>query len=186
MCNFAKELGISDSNDWEEKALKRKETMINLMQNETGLLLDYDFVNETHSKVLSSASFYPLFAGLADEKNVISLISNLHRLETEYGVLSTEKNELKGNYQWGYPNGWACLQYIAVMGLDKYGYKAEAKRIAQNYIKLVGEEFERTSNLWEKYNVIEGNVNVTNETNRMPAMMGWTAGVYLSALKYLQ
>lgn len=38
--------------------------------------------------------------------------------------------------------------------------------------------FEKTGCLWEKYNVVEGSINVTNEYE-MPAMMGWSAGVYL-------
>ena len=39
--------------------------------------------------------------------------------------------------------------------------------------------FEETGNLWEKYNVVEGNANVITE-EKMPPMMGWTAGVYLA------
>lgn len=45
--------------------------------------------------------------------------------------------------------------------------------------------FEETGNLWEKYNVVEGNINVSNEYE-MPAMMGWTAGVYLELKEYAQ
>ena len=44
--------------------------------------------------------------------------------------------------------------------------------------------FDETGNLWEKYNVVEGNINVSNEY-KMPAMMGWSAGIYLAASEYL-
>ena len=109
----------------------------------------------------------------------------MDRLESEYGILTCEKNDAEGIYQWDYPNGWACLQYIAMVGLDRYGYKAEANRIAEKYIKLVDKTFDETGNLWEKYNVISGGLDVTNEY-KMPAMMGWSAGVYLAAADYLE
>ena len=40
--------------------------------------------------------------------------------------------------------------------------------------------FDETGNLWEKYNVVEGNTEVCAENYGMPVMMGWTAGAYLS------
>ena len=38
--------------------------------------------------------------------------------------------------------------------------------------------FEKTGLLWEKYDALKGSVSVTREYDT-PAMMGWTAGVYL-------
>lgn len=185
MSFFAAELKNGEENSWQLKAQKRKELMTKYMDAGDGLLLDYNFADGKHSDVLSAATFYPLFARLADKKHAEALVAKLDLLETKYGILSCEKiSDVKSSFQWGYPNGWACLQYIAVIGLDNYSYKAEAKRIAENYIALVDKVFEETGNLWEKYNVVEGNINVTNEYD-MPAMMGWTAGVYLGAKKYL-
>ena len=46
------------------------------------------------------------------------------------------------------------------------------------------DNFEKTNNLWEKYNVIDGSTRVAAEYE-MPAMMGWTAGTYLVAQKIL-
>ena len=62
--------------------------------------------------------------------------------------------------------------------------KEEAKRLAQKYVSLVEKVFDETDNIWEKYNVVEGNINVSNEY-KMPAMMGWSAGTYLAAAEYL-
>ena len=75
--------------------------------------------------------------------------------------------------------------YFTNKGLDKYGYREEAHRIANKYVTLVDKVFAETGNLWEKYNVVEGNINVSNEY-KMPAMMGWSAGTYLAALEYLK
>ena len=79
-------------------------------------------------------------------------------------------------YQWGYPNGWACLQYIMIAALDNYGYCDDATRIAKKYVDTTERIFEKTNNLWEKYNVVEGNINVASEYGT-PPMLGWSAGI---------
>ena len=52
-------------------------------------------------------------------------------------------------------------------------------------MQLVENCYEQTGHLWEKYNVVEGNANAVNEYE-MPAMMGWTFGVYTYLKKILQ
>jgi alpha,alpha-trehalase len=44
--------------------------------------------------------------------------------------------------------------------------------------------FAQTGHLWEKYNMLDGSVNVQNEYD-MPPMLGWTFGVYETFLKLL-
>ena len=38
--------------------------------------------------------------------------------------------------------------------------------------------YEHSGHLWEKYNVVDGNVDVQDEYE-MPTMLGWTFGVYV-------
>ena len=184
MAYFANELGNGESETWTQLAADRKATMIKYLENKDVLLVDYNFESKKQSEIFSVASIYPLFVGLADEKHAKAVVDNLDRLEREYGLLTCEENDVEGTFQWDAPNGWACLQYIAIIGLDNYGYKEEARRIAEKYVLLVEKVFKETDNLWEKYNVIEGNVNVKGEYE-MPPMMGWSAGTYLAALEYL-
>ena len=184
MAYFADELENGESEAWTKLASDRKAAMIKYFENEDGLLVDYNFEKKKQSEIFSVASLYPLFVGLADEKHAKAVVDNLDRLEREYGLLTCEENDVEGTFQWDAPNGWACLQYIAIIGLDNYGYKEEARRIAEKYVLLVEKVFKETNNLWEKYNVIEGNVNVKGEYE-MPSMMGWSAGTYLAALDYL-
>lgn len=80
--------------------------------------------------------------------------------------------------QWDYPNGWACLQFVVVHGLLRYGYREDALRIAEKYKRLVEKVFEETGNLWEKYDVTTGTVSY-NKEYKTPDMMGWTAGTYI-------
>ena len=45
--------------------------------------------------------------------------------------------------------------------------------------------FEQTGDLWEKYNVVEGNDRTYDEAMVHHTMMGWTAGVYMYLLSEL-
>ncbi len=188
MAYFSDELGRGEGDMWLERAASRKALMLKYMLDERGLLLDYNYVKGKHSRDFSAGSVLPLFCGLADEKIAADFVKNLDKLEAEYGLLANEKNDFPGNYQWGYPNGWACDQMMVVAALHKYGYKEEAKRFARKYINLADKVFAETQNLWEKYNVLEGSIDVASETEdgkTMPAMMGWSAGVYLYCEQYL-
>ena len=65
--------------------------------------------------------------------------------------------------------------------------RSEALRLSQKYVDLLTNIFKHTGNLWEKYNVVEGNINVSSEGNyNLPPMMGWTAGVFEYAHDYLK
>lgn len=176
---FATELENGEQDIWKQRKEKRAELINKYMVNDEGLFLDYNYKTNKFSSIFSMASMYPMYAGLATKEQADTLVKNLHRIEADYGMLVCEKNDAPGTYQWDYPNGWACHQYLAVVALLNYGYVDDAKRIAKKYISLVDKTFEETNNLWEKYNVIEGNVNVSDEY-KMPAMMGWSAGVYLA------
>ncbi|MDD6483232.1 MAG: trehalase family glycosidase [Clostridiales bacterium] len=185
MSYFANELNIDESDLWEQRAQTRKTLMLSRMNNGGGILLDYMIERDSLSEILSAASFFPLYAELATNEGAKAMVENLSRLEEDYGILTCEKNNAEGIYQWDYPNGWACLQYIVVKGLDNYGFEAEANRIAQKYIALVDKVFDETGKLWEKYNVVTGSLDVNNEY-KQPAMLGWSAGVYMSMYKYLE
>lgn len=186
MNKFADILGFSqDASEWKEKARNRKDTMMKHMISDGGIPLDYNFSDDKLSPVFSVASYYTMFVGMLDKEYAGILVQNLGRLEEEWGISTCEKSDYPGTYQWGYPNGWPCIQYIIVKGLEKYGYIEDAKRIAKKYVSLVDKVFDTTGNLWEKYNVVEGNIDVADEY-KMPPMLGWTAGVYISLKHFLE
>lgn len=179
MAYFSEVLSNDEANVWKKRAQKRNDLMQRYMVDDRGIYWDYNFNEDAFGKVYSVAAYYPMYVGLATKEQAQAAVDMLPKLEEAYGVATCEKNSVKGNFQWNYPNGWACLQYIMVIALDRYGFYEEARRIAGKYIHLVEQVFEETGNLWEKYNVVEGNANVITE-EKMPPMMGWTAGVYLA------
>ena len=76
------------------------------------------------------------------------------------------------------------MQAVAIMGLTRYGYNKEAKRLAEKYTDTCVRNFETTGQLWEKYNGITGALDVADEY-KMPPFLGWTAGVFLYAAEVL-
>lgn len=175
---FADELGKSEeAASWRKCSETRALLCRTYLKSEEGLFFDYYIPEKRQTDLFSAACFYPLYCKMATQEEAEAARGALSRLETEYGILTCEKNETEGSYQWDYPNGWAALQLIVAGGLMRYGYKEDAMRIAKKYTSLVERNYEKTGHLWEKYNVLNGSVEVVNEYE-MPAMMGWTFGVY--------
>ncbi len=182
-----RDLGDLDrSMEWAHRAEIRKILMNRYCWcEERGVFLDYNFAEKRHSPVLSCASLFPLWARIATPEQAASTLEAVERyLECEHGLAVCEKNESGRTYQWDWPNGWPPLHFIAIEALDHYGFTEAAVRIARKYVDTVTANFRSTGDLWEKYNVVTGTIEVKDEYT-MPAMMGWTAGTFVFAADYL-
>ncbi len=178
---FSQLLANGEEAVWLERAGQRK-ALINKFcwQADERVFKDYDWKNQQAGALISAATLYPLWAGLASPEQAASVVSRLPVLEREFGLTTCEPGERSMAYQWDYPNGWPPLQYIAIEGLLRYGYQTEAYRLAHKYVTTVCRCYEATGNLWEKYNVVNGSTQVLAEYD-MPTMLGWTAGVFVYA-----
>lgn len=178
---FSEILGTGEAASWRERAERRKALINQFCWNdEKGLFCDYNFVSGKQSEVPSLASFAPMWAGLATDKQAQALRENLVLFECDFGLATCQKGPRENKYQWDYPNGWPPLFYLVIQGLNNYGFKDDARRIAQKYVDLVITNFKISGHLWEKYNVVDGSTRVVNEYE-MPTMLGWTAGVFIYA-----
>lgn len=184
MSFFSKELDRGEEAEWIKRAEKRQKLMEKYMLDESGIFMDLNFKTGAKSTIFSVASLYPMFCGMASEAQAKAAVEKLDRLIAPFGLFTCEKNDFPGTHQWNYPIGWACMHHIAFTALDKYGFKDIARLIASKYISLVEKTFAETGRLWEKYNVLEGSLNVVRQST-MPPMMGWSAGTFLSACDYL-
>jgi neutral trehalase len=63
---------------------------------------------------------------------------------------------------------------IVVEALDEYGFHEEAGRIALLYLKLILRENDRSQKFWEKYDVVQGGVNLPRERTPVVPLHGWT------------
>jgi len=171
---------------WREAADKRTAFMRKfLWSSELGAFVDYDYVNGRQSALVSAAMFYPVWMGLCDASETESIMRLLPRLERNHGILACEPGPRDIHYQWDAPNAWPPLQYAAVQALIVAGRRQDATRVAKAFLDTVVINFDRTGDLWEKYNADTGDLNVTNEYG-LPAMMGWTAGVSVALATMLE
>ena len=184
---FAGELGYHDQvAEWEGAALRRKNLMLECFHDpQSRMFYDWDFVGARRSDVISAAVFTLLYARVLDDEMAKDAVRALERLEYDFGVAVCEDKDYGYRYQWSFPNTWPPTTYLAIRGLDNYGYTDAAERIARKYVSMVVKTFDRTGNLWEKYNVLDGSINVSNEYE-MPDMLGWSAGTFIYADEYLK
>lgn len=163
---------------WKSAAEKRAALMRrHLWSHDLGAFTDVNFKTGEASPILSAAVFYPLWLGVANPAEAAATVALLPRLETPHGLLCAEPGPRKFAYQWDAPNGWPPLHYATVHALLRTGYAYDARRLAGKYMTTLSDNFERTGELWEKYNVADGTTEALNEY-AMPAMLGWTAGVF--------
>ncbi len=176
------------ADEWEQIAMGRKQTMNELMwSNNRNLFYDYNFVKEKRGTVSSLAAYFPMWAGLADDKQAKELVKNLKKFEFKGGLGTTDQQlnqrlpgTLPGSMptQWAYPNGWAPLHFIVIKGLQRYGYTHEARRIALKWLKTNLTWFERHHVFLEKYNVVSPDKPPLKGVYPSQTGFGWTNAVF--------
>jgi alpha,alpha-trehalase len=170
---------------WEQTAAHRKKTVDELMWDKVrGLYYDYNYAKERRGSVSSIATYFPMWAGMVDEKQAKSLVKALKKFEQK-GGLSTTDNLPLSQYrpgamptQWAYPNGWAPLQFISVKALQRYGYQDDAKRVAMKWLRCNLSWFNRHKEFLEKYNVVSPDKPPNKGVYPSQTGFGWTNSVF--------
>jgi alpha,alpha-trehalase len=171
MAHFAHVLGKpADAMMWEKRAKARNAAMHRyLWQAKDGVFADYDFVKGKSSTYAYVTSLYPLWAGVATREEAARMEANLKTFERPGGLAMS--NTASG-MQWDEPYGWAPTNWLAVAGLESYGFKDDAARIAKKFMASVDKGFAKDGTIREKYNMETGNADVQ-------VIAGWTNGTYL-------
>jgi alpha,alpha-trehalase len=167
---------------WENKALERQKRMTQYLWDERrGLFFDYNFMSHERSSYEYATTFYPLWAGLALKEQARAVAANLALFE-QVGGLAMSRFE--SGAQWDYPYGWAPIQLLAVEGLRRYGFGADADRVTYKFLTMVLGNFRRDHTLREKYNVVTRSAETHIEAGytQNVAGFGWTNGVFLEML----
>jgi alpha,alpha-trehalase len=170
---------------WQQAATDRKKVMRSLMWDRLrGMYYDYNYVREKRGAVSSLATYFPLWAGIADDKQAASLVKALRRFEARGGLATTDNLPI-GQYvlgtlptQWAYPNGWAPLHFIVIKGLERYGYHEDAKRIATKWLKTNLGWFKTHGIFLEKYNVVNPTKPPVKGVYPSQTGFGWTNAVF--------
>jgi len=170
----------AEAQKWRTRATERAERVNRLLWDaKDGLYYDYNFAQARIRRYPFLTTFYPLWAGIANKDQAERVRKALGKFERP-GGLRTSTN--RSGDQWDAPFGWAPLELIAVEGLRRYGYNADANRIAEKFLGMVNQEFHRTGTILEKYDVergagdIQGQVRYGYTSNEVG--FGWTNGVF--------
>jgi alpha,alpha-trehalase len=173
------------SSVWRQQAERRRKIIQTLLwDGHSGMFFDYDFAKGKLSSYEYASTFYPLWVGAATAEQARAVVNNLPRFEYEGGLaMSTHESGV----QWDYPYGWAPIQLLAVEGLRRYGYNAEADRISIKFLSMVLVNFERDTNIREKYNVVTDSSNIKLAEGYRDNIIGfgWTNAVFLELMNQL-
>jgi alpha,alpha-trehalase len=207
--DFAKMAELLNRHDekefWLQKAADRKYEMNKYMwDDENGFFYDYGYTFHRISDFMSLASYTPMWAGYATYTQAKRMVDKLGKFETKYGLTITAKEslarhidlskiqrryhaailEIINSKQWDYPNIWSPLEYQTVIGLLKYGFKDEAKRIMTNSVKAHAAAFRKYHTFFEKLN------GETGESGSRASYVdqkgfGWTNAVFFRYIQIL-
>jgi len=175
----------AEAAQWKQRAEQRRRQIDKyLWDDQRGLFFDYDLRTGARSTYQYVTTFYPLWAGLASPQQAQAVAGNVKIFERAGGLATSPNNT---GMQWDYPYGWAPLQSLAVEGLRRYGFTADADRISYEFLSTVAENFRREGTIREKYDVVtrssEAHVSAGYQANVVG--FGWTNGVFLELLQEL-
>ncbi|HUW52987.1 MAG TPA: trehalase family glycosidase [Rhodanobacter sp.] len=184
--DFAVQLGLTaDAQRWAAAAAARHAAIDKyLWRPERGLYMDYDFVAGKPSDYPFVSTYYPLWAGVASKAQAAALRGHLGLFEKMGGLQMSDHDS---GAQWDAPFGWAPTNWLAVAGLDAYGYHGDARRIAREFTATIDRSLAADGTIREKYNMASGNADVTIRAGYKANVIGfgWTNGVYLKMQQLL-
>jgi alpha,alpha-trehalase len=172
----------ADSKKWYKRAEERKRRITRYLRNDkSGMFFDFNFESGQRSSYRYATTFYPLWTGLATPEQAKAVVKNLSAFEKPGGLaMSTEDS----GAQWDLPYGWGNIEMLAVEGLRRYGFNADADRISYEFLSMVAENFRRDGNIREKYDVVTRSSEAHAELGYQMNVVGfgWTNAAFLELL----
>ncbi|TVR26960.1 MAG: alpha,alpha-trehalase TreF [Balneolaceae bacterium] len=156
---------------------KRSAAINSLMwDEEQSFFFDYHFKNKSRTGARSLAAVYPLYFKMANQEQAEGVARNLEeKFLQDGGLLTTTVNT---GQQWDSPNGWAPLQWLAVIGLQNYGLNDLADEIRNRWLRMNEEVYQRSGKLVEKYNVSDISQEGGGGEYPLQDGFGWSNGVF--------
>lgn len=167
---------------YRDRASKREALLQSrFFDDKEGLFVDVGLDDGGPGAALSLACAYPLYFGIATDRQASRVAERIERDFLAPGGWVTTLTA--SGQQWDAPNGWAPLQWIVFRGLRNYGFDDAAFAGANRWIDNVVGLYRSTGRLLEKYDVIEPGRLPTGGEYVVQDGFGWTNGVLLSLMK---
>src|SRR5262249_48952669 len=137
--------------EWRARAERGRQRIGSLLWGSGGgPYFDYNFEKPQRRRHEVATTLFPLWAGIATTPPAPPRGGHPPKFEAPGGLLTST---VTSGSQWDAPYGWAPLQLIAVEGLRRYGFNADADRLARKFVSLVVDDFDAHGTIVEKYDV---------------------------------
>jgi alpha,alpha-trehalase len=155
-------------------AVRRVAAIRKLMWNERSHAFT-DYAWRRHEALpVTAAALFPLFFHVANQNQAETEAQTVRRKLLMPGGIATTL--VVSGQQWDQPNGWAPLQWIAVVGLRDYNEAQLAQAIAKRWSCENIDFYQKSRILVEKYNLVNGRAGGGGEY-AVQVGFGWTNGV---------
>lgn len=164
------------SSEYGTRSAARREAIVEYCWDpQREYFFDYSWTDRERTDVWSLAGVVPVYAGLATEAQATGVAETIRERFLYDGGLPATLTV--SGQQWDKPLGWAPLHWMAVRGLERYGYRDLARTIATRWLSLNRTVFEDTGVMIEKYDVV--NTTQAADVGEYPLQdgFGWTNGV---------
>jgi len=171
------------ASEFNQRAASRQKAMDYYFWNDDeGAFYDFHWRDNIQRTNLTAATLTPLFVKSASKEQAAHVAEvTSQRLLAAGGLSTTEINETQE--QWDRPNGWAPLQWMAINGLRNYAHYELADEIANRWLSIVSELYQRDSKLVEKYILRPTGEHACGGEYPLQDGFGWTNGVTYQLLK---
>ena len=180
IAKIAGELGWPEqAQEWQKEAQKRTELVQKYCwDEEQGFFFDYHFIRQERLPYWSVLGFWPMWVNIATPAQAEKMMQNLEKFNQPHGLTSTAEQYASPHpeYEWvqfNYPAGWPPMHVMPVEGLITYGYEKQAKEVCHKLLNLMLDLYDKTGKLWEKYNVVKGDLDLPKERYASEPMHGF-------------
>jgi alpha,alpha-trehalase len=144
-----------------------------------GVFTDYLWRADKTTRDVTAATMMPMFLKISSTEQAQAIASAVSGKLLQAGGLATTL--VNSGQQWDAPNGWAPLQWIAVVGLRNYGFGELARQVAARWIANNIAVYQQQAKLVEKYNVANPDQGSGGGGEYATQIgFGWTNGVLLA------
>lgn len=170
---------IGRANNYAALAESRKKAINHYFWDDrSGYYFDFDIRYNRLRDSICLAGIFPLSFAVCDKKQAERSLSYMEKHLLFEGGLST--TNIESGQQWDAPNGWAPLQWMAILGALQFDGKEIAETVMNRWCGTVEKTFSETGKMMEKYNVQDSNLTSGGGEYPVQDGFGWTNGVYLA------
>jgi alpha,alpha-trehalase len=175
----------ADAITWSTTAGDRLHAINSLLWDDTtGLYYDYNLRTHQRSTYRYLTTYYALWAGVASPAKAARMAAGLSLFDRPGGLTMST---FTSGEQWDEPFGWAPTNWLATMGLIRYGYIGDALTIARQFTTTIATNYTHDGTIREKYNVADSSANVAIAAGYKQNVIGfgWTNAVYIGMQQLL-